>query len=117
MEKFKEFFAVLTAIRSGVRYEGHRMVKEFIGDSTRNHRTPSVRQMIRLCSENKDKRTAKELEAVYTVMRPFLKFERLNNDSKRTDAYDINELVTVYRDRVMNQGQFRRQIGQALGRV
>lgn len=117
MEKFKEFFAVLTAIRSGVRYEGHRMVKEFIGDSTRNHRTPSVRQMIRLCTENKDKRTAKELEAVYGIMRPFLSYARAESGSRRTDAYDINELVTVYRDRVMNQGQFRRQIGQALGRI
>lgn len=117
MEKFREFFAVLTAIRSGVRCEGHRNLKEFIGDSTRNRRTPSIRQIIRASIENKDKRTAKEIEAVHALLKPYMSYARAERRLKRTDAYDINELVTVYRDRVMNKGQFRRQIGQALGRI
>lgn len=117
MEKFRQFFAVLTAIRSGVRYEGHRTIKEAIGDSTRNHRTPSVRQMIRLGGFTKDRRTTRELTAVYTVLRPYIIKARKDRGSSRTDAIDIAEMTNTYRELVMNKKTLRRQVGQALGKA
>lgn len=118
MEKFREFFAVITAIRSGVRDElGSRMVKTTVKDSLKNNRTPTVNQIIRFTAESKDKRLTKEISAVYVILKPYMSYARTERGSKRTDAYDINELVLVYRDRVMNKKQFRRQIGQILGQI
>lgn len=117
MEKFRVFFAVLTAIRSGVRENRRLTVKAAIGDSVRNNRTLTVNQIIRLSNRSNDTRTAAELRAVYDLLKPYVLKERVKRGSVRTDAVDIAELTNTYRNLVMNKKRLRREVGRALGKV
>lgn len=70
------------------------LVKDRVGDSITNHRVPSVNQFIRYLTRYyasaEQRELGRRLKAAYTVLRPFLRYDRYNN---RTDAYDLNEFI------------------------
>lgn len=76
-------------------------VKRTIGDSTFNHRTPTVSQVIRFLSRRnatkQQRALAKQLRTVYNtpIVKRYLKAGRESIFSNRTDAFDINELLLV----------------------
>lgn len=69
-------------------------LKEVIGDSTGNNRTPSVRQVVRYLNEIGEDELALQLEVVYNSVKATLQNNR-DTFNFRTDAFDINELIFV----------------------
>lgn len=115
MRKFQETFNALTEVRSMLRGREVRSVKKIIGDSTRNNRTLTVNQTIRFLNITGAHNLAARLDVVSTI----LKNQILKRRKNRTDAIDINELVSTYRSVVMNgrSATYRKQIGTAVSKV
>lgn len=113
MRKFQTVFNTIAELRSLLRGKRTKQVKKSLGDSVNNNRTLTVSQVVRYLNKTRDSELAATLQAVVEV----LENEILNSRSNRTDAIDINELVSTYRNVVMEQGRYRREIGSALSRV
>lgn len=109
MRKFQEYFVKLAIIRSKSRGKVSKLVKIAIGDSTNNNRTLTVSQLARYSlylSGTPDVKLSKVFK--------LLEKDILKKRKKRTDAIDINELVSVYREQVIENRKYRRQIGSIL---
>jgi hypothetical protein len=113
MRRFQEAFEVLTKFRSTARGFNTKVIKKSIGDSITNNRTITVSQAARFSRKVGLKRVALLLETTTAI----LEQDILNNRVNRTDAIDLNELVSTYRDVVMSKRKFRREIGLAVARI
>lgn len=115
MRKFQETFNAIAEVRSLLRGKEVRVAKRLIGDSVRNNRTLTVGQAIRFLNKTGAYTLATRIEVVNSI----LKGQILKRRENRTDAIDINELVTVYRSVVMNgrSTKLRKQIGTAVSKV
>lgn len=74
--------------------EDRNTVKSLIGDSTLNNRTVTVGQLIRYLETTGRFTTANNVRKVYTTLSARLTSYRTRNNN-RTDAFDVNELLTV----------------------
>lgn len=71
-------------------------VKSTVGNSTDNNRTASVAQTIRFLRQSVTNWTlGSDLSRVYRTLRNQGAFRKLRRNNSRTDAIDINELLTV----------------------
>lgn len=116
MRKFQKFFLKVADLRSQLKGNNLVHAKEVIGDSTMNKRTLTVNQLIRYLSLGEvrgDKKLARQLKAVQSVLNPAIKATRYN----RTDAIDITEFVSAYRQLVMNDRVLRRNVASRLSKV
>ena len=90
-------------------------IKSTIGDSVYNHRTPTVRQVIRFLTASNSWRLRKlgrNLETAYKVTYPkVLGLRSVTND--RTDAVDINEFLYTFGVYTNDTG-FTRNLGRKL---
>lgn len=114
MRKFQVVFNELAEVRSQCRNGRTTKIKAVLGDSTTNNRTLTVNQVIRYLRLTKRKTLANRLETVSEILKPVVLARREIRSSLRTDAVDINELVTVYREKVMNGRMLRNTLGKAL---
>lgn len=117
MRKFETFFNVLTTIRSLVRNKRGVGLKKKIGDSTKNNRTLTVNQTVRILTTLGSNRVARELQAVYEVLKPDILEARIERGTVRTDSVDLTELTNTYRNVVMNGKKHRNTIGRTLSKV
>ncbi len=117
MRKFETFFNVLTTIRSLVRNKKDSSLKKKIGDSTKNNRTLTVNQTVRILNTLGNQHVARELAAVYGVLKKDIYNAREERGTVRTDAIDLTELTNTYRDVVMNGKKYRNTIGHTLTKV
>jgi hypothetical protein len=111
---YGRFFTQLTGLVGGLDTND---VKDTIGDSTNNNRTLTVRQVIRFLSSSNNPRfrsLGKRLAEVYGLLRPVVTSVR---SSGRTDAVDINELLSVFEEEVISakNSSLRRSIGHIVG--
>ena len=114
MRRFQEAFQDLTELRSQMRgVLRTKAVKRSIGDSINNNRTLTVSQAIRYANKFGMFRLALLVEITTSILEESILDARRN----RTDAIDLNELVTTYRNEVMNKRKFRREIGSAVAKV
>ena len=118
MRRFQEFFNEIAWFRSYARQSLiNRDIKSRIRDSINNNRTLTVSQAIRYFKRVGRKETALKLQAVKAVLEPVILKQRRLDGCKRTDAVDLSEFVTVYREEVMNKGKYRRTIGTLVSKV
>lgn len=110
MRKFQSFFNDLTTIRSHLRGRKVKQAKSGIGASTNNNRTLTVTQTAKYLERSTLPRMAHQLRVVADLLKKDIYKAR----NKRTDAIDLNEVVTVYRKQVMENKKYRRQIGSIL---
>lgn len=118
MPKFQKFFYDLLDVQQHTT-ENKRIIKKMLQDSTANNRTVSVNQILRYTSSigrPKATKFARQLSQVYIVLKPLIKNDR-RSATKRTDAIDLNELVSTYRAVVMDDRELRQVIGQALSKA
>ena len=113
MRRFQEGFEVVAEFRSIARGFTTKVIKQSIGDSIQNNRTITVGQAVRFASRMGLPKTALILEITASI----LEEEILSARKNRSDAIDLNELVTTYRNVVMNEGKLRREIGSAISKV
>jgi len=94
MAKYKQFYS---SLRATVDNTDTIRLKAAIGDSTNNHRTPTVSQVIRFLnrknSSKNQRQLGKKLRNIYPMLRTTAKNFR---NSNRTDAIDINEFLYTY---------------------
>lgn len=117
MKRFQEFFKNVTMYKSVLQGRNTKSVKELLGDSVNNNRTLTVNQLIRFLTLAKDTTFANQISAVNEIIEPLVMEHRFITGSKRTDAIDYNEFVSVYRTEVMNNRNHRKVIGRALSKV
>lgn len=108
MRKFERVFNNLVSIRADVRGKRGDRIKVILGDSLNNNRTITVNQLVRFSNRLGLPEAALALKIVTDI----LKEDIVATRGSRTDAIDINELVTAYRTVIMNGRQKRRKIGQ-----
>ncbi len=115
MRRFEQAFNLVATIRGKARGETTKLIKKRLGYSTKNNRTLTVSQTITYLLASGYIQEATVLNTVKDI----LKDEILSRRKNRTDAIDINELVSVYRIVVMNgrSDTYRRRIGNALAKV
>ena len=111
MRKFEQFFTNIATVRSVLRGNIAKQVKQVIGDSTNNNRTLTVSQTVRFLETNGQKALANQLKRVNSVLEPHIRANRV-----RTDAVDISEFVSTYRTLVMNRRELRTNVSNALKR-
>lgn len=73
------------------------IVKFLVGDSTNNHRTPSVRQVIRFFrtfNGSYYRSLANKLETVYSLIKDEMRDYRKAHNN-RSDAYDFSEFRAI----------------------
>ena len=89
-------------------------LKSIIGDSTNNHRIPTIRQVIRFLDATGNANLASQLEVSYLQLKSDLAvFRTTVND--RTDGFDINEFLTVFSAVVLEgDTNIRRSFGRVL---
>lgn len=114
MRKFQETFNAIAEVRSMLRGKTTKLVKRQLGDSTENNRTLTVSQVVRYLNKSGAKKLAKRVQVSAEVLKDIILTRR-----SRTDAIDINELVTTYRNVVMNgrSSTYRKKIGLAISKV
>ena len=115
MRKFQKLFLKVADLRSQLKGNNLVHAKEMIGDSTNNKRTLTVNQLIRYLSLGEvrgDKKLARQLKAVNSVLAAEIKANRT-----RTDAVDLTEFVNTYRELVMNAPILRRNVASRLSKV
>lgn len=115
MTEYRQFFNSLVTILN--RYDG-TYIKESIGDSTNNHRVPTVNQVIRFLSSSRkaELRTLGDnLSLAYETLKEEIETTRRSNTS-RSDAIDINEFIDTYNEVVISSGDIdiRRTLGENL---
>lgn len=112
--KYAQFINNLTTVLGSLETNE---VKEAIGDSTNNHRTLTVSQVIRFLESRRNgnmRILGANLAEVYELIREDLIFNRGNN---RTDAIDINEFVDGFETFVLGGGRGAASLRQAVGRA
>lgn len=114
LPRYHQFFKILLTLKELNVIKLH--VKYQIGDSINNNRTLTVNQVIRSLKYNNRTKVAKQLQTIYTFLIEDIKCDR-SETTNRTDAIDINELVSTYRAIVMNDRRHRNTIGQLLSKV
>ena len=77
-----------------INEQDRNTVKSVIGDSTLNNRTLTVTQFVRYLNATGRYNTAFNVTKVYGVLNKRLVAQR-DRRNFRTDAFDINELLTV----------------------
>jgi hypothetical protein len=91
-------------------------VKNFLGDSTDNHRVLSTNQVINFLTLNnslKLNKLGRNLKVVYSVLRPQITYlRRLCNE--RTDAIDINEFIYTFEYYYSSDPFFRKALSKRL---
>lgn len=92
-------------------------VKNTIGDSTNNHRTLTVNQVIRYLRQTKRYKFASQIEAVYNRMKDDVQYYRMLTDSSRSDAIDINEFINVVDYYLENDNSMSRKLGNVISKV
>ena len=93
-------------------------LKARVGDSVDNNRVPTVRQTIRyLNTQTFTETLAQDLELVYTVLRQNNLFRKLRRRNNRTDAYDINELLTLVNTKVVKDPGLKSTLGRVIKSV
>lgn len=115
MRKFELVFNAIAEIRSIARGAGATEIKKLIGDSTNNNRTLTVSQTVRYLNKVGLRKLAYAVETSTNI----LESQILRRRENRTDAIDLNELVSTYRTVVMNGRSdiYRRRIGNAVAKV
>lgn len=113
MRNFEKFFVYLTSMNSLIKKYGKNTFKKTINHSINNNRVVTVGQLTKFLEKIGEDEGSKEIIVVTNILSKELDKRR----NKRTDAYDVNELVNTYREVVMNDRKYRNQIGRALGRV
>ena len=112
MAKYRQFYNTL---RTTVDNVSSTKLKEAIGDSTNNHRIPTVNQVIRFLnrknSSKNQRQLGKKLRNIYPMLRETTKAFR---NSNRTDAIDINEFLFTYWVDVMCLKRKQRKISRVL---
>ena len=94
MTKYKVFLSNLVNVLN--RYD-NTDIKVAIGDSTNNHRTVTVSQVIRFLNTRRNvtlKALGADLTAAYEILREDILATRAY--TSRTDALDINEFIDTY---------------------
>ena len=94
MAKYKLFFNNLISVLN--RYDNSD-IKEAIGDSTNNHRTATISQVIRFLNSRRNitlKALGADLTVAYEAVRDDL--VDIRTETNRTDAFDINEFIDIY---------------------
>lgn len=104
MRRFHKFFKEITEVRASLRG---------VYATPNSNRTLTVNQVVKKLGK---KKLAKQLQIIKPILMDTIKAYRSENNS-RTDAVDISEFVNVYRHAVMNEGRFRKEIGQLLSLV
>jgi len=123
MRLFQNAFNQLADLRSVARGFNTKLMKRAIGDSINNNRTLTVNQAIRFANKVGLYTLASTLEVTASI----LETEILEARVSRTDAIDLNELVSTYRNLIMvkkgirsrkkTRKSLRRKIGLALAKV
>lgn len=90
-----------------VENDGVEEIKSYIGDSTSNNRSLSVRQLIRYFQATNDQITAQNLEIAYSVLRRTI----LRRRNARTDAVDLSEF---FQAATSANVKVRRKLGKLL---
>lgn len=116
MRKFEVFFNKIATLRSNLRGENAIAAKATIGASIENHRTLSVNQTIQYLIAIRKVKLAKQLEAVYPILKPEIVSKRLDL-TRRSDAIDIEEFVSVYRHLIMDNKLYRKTVANTLSKV
>lgn len=115
MRKFERVFNKVAKFRSDMRNPANsKSVKELIGDSTSNNRTVTVNQAIRYLEYTGQRKTAKQVKAAYSVLRPVITYVRAYDGVVRTDAIDLDEFVRTFRHEVMDTKNLRQKVAIAL---
>ncbi len=70
-------------------------IKSFIGDSTNNHRTPTVRQCVRYLRQLGIPELSSKLNNTYKFLQEQGYFDKVRKSKNRVDALDINEYFVV----------------------
>lgn len=83
-------------------FASNQEIKEYLGDSTTNHRVATVRQTIRYLEQTTLNDLPTKLETVYNFLLKKGFFDKVRRRNNRTDAYDINEFFAVM-DRYVNK--------------
>lgn len=114
MTKSSQFVKLISLISNSV---DKNKVKEAIGDSSNNHRTLSVNQMIRFLSTRPSQRLVglgNSLNNVYTIVRSSI----ASNRGRRTDAIDMSEFLGTVKNKISTKSKtFNRINKQRIGRV
>lgn len=94
--------------------ENNSTIKALAGDSTQNHRTPTVSQIVNLAIYEGNVDLAMDLTFTnnYLLKNELLKRVRRNNN--RTDAYDINEFLKALRRYVVSSPNRRKEVNQLI---
>ena len=112
MAKYKTFFNELISFLNCYDTED---IKTAIGDSTNNHRTATVSQVIRFLATRKSddlRDLGNNLSLAYETLRDDLAITR--EDTNRSDAFDINEFVDTYNANVIvgKDTELRKSLGK-----
>lgn len=105
MAEYRQFFNSLVTILN--RYDG-TYIKESIGDSTNNHRVPTVNQVVRFLTSSRKaemKILGDNLKIAYETLKDEIDITRKTNTS-RSDAIDINEFMDAYNEVVIASGDW-----------
>lgn len=96
-------------------------VKSVLGDSVENHRTLTVKQVIRfmtsVSADDNVRREGRKLENVYNIFQENRLFNKLRQRNNRQDAVDINELFRVYDKYVDNKPLLKQQISKTINKI
>lgn len=109
MSKYNNFYNSLVGVVGNLNTNS---VKERLGDSTHNHRTLTVNQVVRFLNTKRTKglkNLGNSLQNVYEILKEDIIANRL---SRRTDAIDINEFISFYESEVICLGNHRGTIGR-----
>ena len=88
-------------------------LKSSIGDSTNNNRTVTVNQAIRFFTRSGKRRLASNLRTVYSSRQVRSLIRAIRATSRRTDAVDINELLSAV-NVASHVASFNRSLGRSL---
>lgn len=91
---------LVTSIERVVSVVGNEAIKAEVGDSVSNNRTVTVGQLLRFLNNsasNRRKGLGAKVELVYTNRRIRNLLKATRKASQRTDAIDVNELLTTLR--------------------
>lgn len=98
-------------------YASNQEIKEYLGDSTINHRVATVRQTIRYLEQTTLTDLPVKLETVYNFLLKKGLFNKARRRNNRTDAYDINEFLYVMNRFVNKDPALKGQVSKILNNV
>ena len=96
-------------------YSDSQEVKGSVGGSVNNNRVPTVRQTISYLNLSSfSAGVAQDLEQVYGILLKKQLFAKLRRKNNRSDAYDINEFLTVVTKFVSKDSGLKSTLGKAI---